>query len=228
MVQTKRNARTAKGIVPGLVFKKRENEQKIKPQLSMSTREKIVNAIAINQPELVALPVIDKNVLIRYKDIYVQFKTVLESIGGKVELIQDITELKEQLIVDKATGNFVVNAIAALGGLDNQVASFTASELEKVERVYIKGTVGVAENGAIWIYESQMINRLLPFICQHLIVVIDKKDIVPTMHHAYDSIDVAKEGFGAFIAGPSKTADIEQSLVIGAHGARSTTIYVIE
>ena len=48
------------------------------------------------------------------------------------------------------------------------------------------------------------------------------------MHQAYDSIDVAKEGFGAFIAGPSKTADIEQSLVIGAHGARSATIYVIE
>lgn len=194
----------------------------------MSTREKIVNAIAINQPELVALPVIDKNVLIRYKDIYVQFKTVLESIGGKVALVQDITELKEQLIVDKATGNFVVNGIAALGGLDDQVVSFTASELEKVERAYIRGTVGVAENGAVWIYESQMVNRLLPFICQHLIVVIDKKDIVPTMHQAYDSINVAKEGFGAFIAGPSKTADIEQSLVIGAHGARSATIYVIE
>lgn len=194
----------------------------------MSTREKIVNAIAINQPELVALPVIDKNVLIRYKDIYVQFKTVLESIGGKVALVQDITELKEQLIVDKATGNFVVNGIAALGGLDDQVVSFTASELEKVERAYIRGTVGVAENGAVWIYESQMVNRLLPFICQHLIVVIDKKDIVPTMHQAYDSINVAKEGFGAFIAGPSKTADIEQSLVIGAHGARSATIYVVE
>ena len=73
-----------------------------------------------------------------------------------------------------------------------------------------------------------MINRLLPFICQHLILVIDKSDIVPTMHHAYQKIDIAKEGFGIFIAGPSKTADIEQSLVIGAHGARTATIYVVE
>ncbi|TDE45057.1 lactate utilization protein B/C [Flavobacterium rhamnosiphilum] len=194
----------------------------------MSAREKILNTIAINQPELTALPLIDRNALIRYEDVYAQFKTVLESIGGKVELVQDITELKEQLIADKASGNFVVNTIAALGDVDDQVVSFTASELEKLEKAYIKGTVGVAENGAVWIYESQMVNRLLPFICQHLIVVIDKKDIVPTMHQAYDSIDVAKEGFGAFIAGPSKTADIEQSLVIGAHGARSATIYVIE
>ena len=194
----------------------------------MSAREKILNGIAINQPELVALPVMDMNVIISYPDVFEQFKMMLQSIGGKVELVSNISVLKERLIADKASGNFVINAIANLGELDSQVASFTASELEKVERAYIKGTIGVAENGAIWIYESQMINRLLPFICQHLILVIDKKNIVPTMHQAYDSIEVAKEGFGAFIAGPSKTADIEQSLVIGAHGARSATIYVLE
>lgn len=194
----------------------------------MSAREKILNGIAINQPELVALPVMDMNVIISYPDVFEQFKMMMQSIGGKVELVPNISVLKERLIADKASGNFVINAIANLGQLDSQVASFTASELEKVERAYIKGTIGVAENGAIWIYESQMINRLLPFICQHLILVIDKKNIVPTMHQAYDSIEVAKEGFGAFIAGPSKTADIEQSLVIGAHGARSATIYVLE
>ncbi len=194
----------------------------------MSAREKILNGIAINQPELVALPVMDMNVIISYPDVFEQFKMMMQSIGGKVELVSNISVLKERLIADKASGNFVINAIANLGELDSQVASFTASELEKVERAYIKGTIGVAENGAIWIYESQMINRLLPFICQHLILVIDKKNIVPTMHQAYDSIEVAKEGFGAFIAGPSKTADIEQSLVIGAHGARSATIYVLE
>ena len=194
----------------------------------MSARENILNAIAINQPELAALPEMDRNAVICYEDDYVQFKTVLESIGGKVELISDIAVLKDQLITDKANGNFVVNTIAALADVDEHVVSLPAFKLEKLEKAYIKGTVGVAENGAVWIYESQMINRLLPFICQHLVLVIDKKDIVPTMHHAYDTIDVDKEGFGVFIAGPSKTADIEQSLVIGAHGARSTTVYVIE
>lgn len=194
----------------------------------MSAREKILNAIAINQPELTALPLIDKDALIRYEDVYPQFKTVLESIGGKVKLIPNLTELNEQLIADKASGNFVVNTITSIGDVDDQVVSLTASELEKLEKAYIKATIGVAENGAVWIYESQMVNRLLPFICQHLIILIDKAAIVPTMHQAYESIDVGKEGFGAFVAGPSKTADIEQSLVIGAHGARSATIYVVE
>lgn len=194
----------------------------------MSSRENILNAIAMNQPERVTLPVIDIATVIHYEDVYAQFKTVLEGIGGKVELISNLDALKEQLILDKKSEKFVVNAIESLGDVDHQVASLSAFELEKVEKAYVKGTIGVAENGAVWISESQMINRLIPFICQHLVLIIEKKDIVSTMHHAYEKVDVAKEGFGSFIAGPSKTADIEQSLVIGAHGARSAAIYVVE
>jgi L-lactate dehydrogenase complex protein LldG len=191
----------------------------------MSSREKILSAIATNQPELVALPTIDINTVIRYEDNFIQFKTVLEGIGGKVELIQDISVVNNLFNAEKSIGKLIINTFDEV---DKQIVLLTSFELEKLDKVCIKGSLGVAENGSVWVYESQMFNRLLPFICQHLILVIDKKDIVPTMHHAYNKIDIAKEGFGIFIAGPSKTADIEQSLVIGAHGARTTTIYVVE
>jgi L-lactate dehydrogenase complex protein LldG len=191
----------------------------------MNSRDKILNAIAANQPELVALPTIDINTVISYENNYNQFKTVLESIGGKVELIQDISVVNNLLTAEKSNGKLIINT---LDETDKKIVSLTSFELEKLEKICIKATLGVAENGAVWVYESQMMNRLLPFICQHLILVIDKSDIVPTMHHAYQKIDIAKEGFGIFIAGPSKTADIEQSLVIGAHGARTATIYVVE
>jgi L-lactate dehydrogenase complex protein LldG len=191
----------------------------------MSSREKILNAIATNQPELVALPTIDINAVIRYEDNFKQFKTVLEGIGGKVELIQDISIVNNLFNAEKSSGKLMINT---LDDTDKQVVMLTSFELEELEKVCIKGSLAVAENGAVWVYESQMMNRLLPFICQHLIIVIDKADIVPTMHHAYQKIDIAKGGFGIFIAGPSKTADIEQSLVIGAHGARTATIYVLE
>ena len=191
----------------------------------MSSREKILNAIVANQPELVDLPAIDLETVISYEDNYVQFKTVLESIGGKVELIQDISALNDALTAEKLNGKLIINT---LDETDQQVVLLTSFELEKLDKVCIKGSLGVAENGAVWVYESQMMNRLLPFICQHLLLVIDKAAIFSTMHHAYNSIDIAKEGFGIFIAGPSKTADIEQSLVIGAHGARTATIYVVE
>ena len=73
-----------------------------------------------------------------------------------------------------------------------------------------------------------MIERALPFIAQNLALVIHKKDVVATMHAAYERIGDADYGFGTFIAGPSKTADIEQSLVLGAHGPRSMTVFLVD
>lgn len=191
----------------------------------MTSRDKILNAVFQNQPDLVALPAIDFSNVISYEDNFIQFKTVLEGIGGKVQLIQDIAIVNDILKAEKLKGKLVINT---LDETDKLIAKLTSFELEELEMVCINGTLGVAENGSVWVYESQMMNRLLPFICQHLILVINKKDIASTMHHAYQKIDIAKEGFGVFIAGPSKTADIEQSLVIGAHGARTATIYVLE
>jgi len=69
--------------------------------------------------------------------------------------------------------------------------------------------------------------RALPFITQHLAVIVNARNIVATMHDAYSSIGITNQGFGAFIAGPSKTADIEQSLVIGAHGPRSMSLFLV-
>jgi L-lactate dehydrogenase complex protein LldG len=104
---------------------------------------------------------------------------------------------------------------------DKTLDGLSLSEIEVLE---IDGEFGVAENGAIWLTEEAMPHRVAPFICQHL--VINVKKIVPHMHAAYEELGKVKSGFGLFLAGPSKTADIEQSLVIGAHGARSLTVVI--
>src|SRR5690606_16996516 len=100
-------------------------------------------------------------------------------------------------------------------------------DIAGVEKAYIRGTLGVAENGAVWVKEGDMQHRLLPFLCQHLVLVVDADTLVDNMHEAYNRIRIDEEGYGLFIAGPSKTADIEQSLVVGAHGPRSLVVYII-
>ena len=50
---------------------------------------------------------------------------------------------------------------------------------------------------------------------------------VSDMHAAYARLAERPIGYGMFIAGPSKTADIEQALVIGAHGPRSCTVLLV-
>jgi L-lactate dehydrogenase complex protein LldG len=104
------------------------------------------------------------------------------------------------------------------------VRTLDGLSLAEVEVLEMDGEFGVAENGAIWLTEEALPHRVAPFICQHLVIHVQK--IVPHMHAAYEELKKPSSSFGLFLAGPSKTADIEQSLVIGAHGARSLTVVI--
>lgn len=88
----------------------------------------------------------------------------------------------------------------------------------------VRGEFGVAENGAIWITDRAVPERSLWFLCEHLVVLLDPTELVPHMHAAYARLGSLDAAFGMFLSGPSKTADIEQALVIGAHGARSMLV----
>ncbi|MDZ7933976.1 MAG: LUD domain-containing protein [Emticicia sp.] len=186
----------------------------------MSSREKILASIAQNKPSLLTLP----NVPIFEGDESIErFKTVLESISGTV--VEIASKADCQAVIDKYYSdlqNVASNIVKASVEINLET---TKEILEQVDLAVIQGEIGVAENGTIWVPESNMLNRALPFITQHLVLVLDKKNIVANMQQAYQKLeDVGR--YGVFIAGPSKTADIEQSLVIGAHGARSMMVII--
>ncbi len=101
-------------------------------------------------------------------------------------------------------------------------------QLENVDFAVLPGEFGVAENGAIWVTDRVVAHRVLYFLPQHLSIVIPASQIVSNMHEAYARIEPQHHAFSGFISGPSKTADIEQSLVIGAHGARSLTVLAVD
>ena len=100
------------------------------------------------------------------------------------------------------------------------------AELNGTDLAVIDGKIGVAENGAVWI-EQDVKQRAIYFIAEKLVILLDKNKIVNNMHEAYKLIDTGEYGFGTFISGPSKTADIEQALVMGAHGARDVMVVLI-
>ncbi len=101
-------------------------------------------------------------------------------------------------------------------------------DLEDVDVAIVRGEFGVAENGAVWLTDRGVKHRVIYFIPQHIIVLLDADQIVHNMHQAYERVGFEQAGFGVFLSGPSKTADIEQSLVIGAHGARSLHVLLLE
>lgn len=102
------------------------------------------------------------------------------------------------------------------------------NHLNQIQVLILTAHLAVSENGAIWVDDEMLRTvRLLPFIVERLIFIVYKTAIVPTMHEAYKKLDRIKTGFGTFIAGPSKTGDIEQNLIIGAHGTLSHHVIVV-
>lgn len=88
----------------------------------------------------------------------------------------------------------------------------------------IRGRFAVAENGAVYVDAADLGTRTDVVDAEQLVVVVPIASIVATMHEAVRLIP-AHSRCGWFLSGPSKTADIEQSLVVGAQGAR--TLHVI-
>ncbi len=192
----------------------------------MKARENILQSIHSAQVDKQELPEMNFD-HDRITDKTTLFKAMAESVGAEVNIITAAT-LKNELANSVTPNKKVINRIAELGYVHPEIHRHCSYELEDTDLCLIRGQTAVAENGAIWVTEEHMGNRMLPFICKSLVLVITEKDIVWDMHQAYGVIDLANCGYGVFISGPSKTADIEQVLVIGAHGALKTTIYIVE
>ncbi len=91
---------------------------------------------------------------------------------------------------------------------------------EDVAVAILRGTLGVAENGAVAVVGRDAPHRALPFLAQHLILLLSDAVVVPDLHTAFAALpnDALRDHHLTWISGPSKTADIEQTLVYGAHG----------
>lgn len=194
----------------------------------MSSKELILENIRKNNlVKDVKLPSYE-NFGIKFENKFEMFSTMIESVGGKAFLIerQELDKtIKELYSEEKQIASNV--DFCSLGNFDaNSVDD--PHLLKDIDLAVVKGNFAVAENGAIWMKNESNRHRSLYFIAQNIVIVIDEKDIVNNMHEAYEKINFENSGFGVFISGPSKTADIEQSLVIGAHGPKSGYVIFIK
>jgi L-lactate dehydrogenase complex protein LldG len=194
----------------------------------MSSREKILKAIKQNQPVGAAksLPEIIRPE--SASDVLEKFCKALVTIGGTVLKINNWNDIIAYLAETFPPHVRMATTIPELQKITGFV-DFSSDPhlLEDIKIAILAGHFGVAENGSVWLTDSVMGDRALPFITEHLALVISVKNIVSTLHDAYDRIELSRYEYGTFIAGPSKTADIEQSLVLGAHGPKSIIVFLM-
>ncbi len=191
----------------------------------MTTRDTMLARIGKNKPDALPLPTVPTFVD-DTDDLYTHFGESLAFVGGTLlDLSVSSETLTDYLRRTFPTAERIASSVSLPGLITTSVSPETdKNELERIDVAVLRGEFGVAENAAVWVPEPNMLHRALPFIAQYLVLVVNRTAIVPNMHVAYQHVDRNSLSYGVFIAGPSKTADIEQSLVIGAHGARGLTV----
>ena len=195
----------------------------------MGSREEILAALRAAAPHATPLPELAQK-FVQFPDLRERFSQSVVEVGGRCLRIEAMASLEAELlkIPEYASGKKIASLVPGVqrGSFDLAAVS-DPHALEDVDFCVLQGELGVAENGAVWVTNHGGKNRAVAFLAQHLAIVVLAATLVPNLHEAYERLSLPSPGFGLFLAGPSKTADIEQALVIGAHGARSCTVILV-
>ncbi len=196
-----------------------------------SSRDMILNRIRSALPQSSPLP--DLAAVTNWQtfaDPIEQFSTILKLVGGEAVQVKNLAGADAHLRAQDHWSSGKIR-ISVVPGVGDSTIDMTAiddpHELDNVDFAVLQGHFAVAENAAIWVTDDSVKHRVLYFIPQHIAIVVPASEVVNNLHEAYDRMTVGQNAFAGFISGPSKTADIEQSLVIGAHGARSLIVYLV-
>jgi L-lactate dehydrogenase complex protein LldG len=193
----------------------------------VSARDEILSALRAAVPAPTELPDVSRLRAIQYPDLRERFAQSVVEVGGRCLHVEGPLEEALRSVPEYAAARKVVSLVPGVAKANVDLASVVdPHELQDVDFCVLPAELGVAENGACWIVQHGGPNRASAFLTQHLAVVVRADALVHNLHEAYARISIPSPGFGMWLSGPSKTADIEQALVIGAHGARSCTVLV--
>ena len=195
--------------------------------MSSSSRDAILNAVRQNLPkqrvEQPPIPAFQPSV----GPLRPAFERHLREAGGGVHYIASPAEAEAKLAVLHPGAKVVCSAVPEIAGTRRVETVRDPHELGDVDVGVVRAQFGVAESGAVWLTEEDLIVDALAFLSQHLIVLLDPEQIVADMCEAYRRVKLTETAYGCFMMGPSATADVEATLVHGAQGVRSLNVFFL-
>jgi L-lactate dehydrogenase complex protein LldG len=155
------------------------------------------------------------------------FRRQLEAMGGRSFEVADAAALQTKVAELFPAARVVCSAVPEVPGTRRGEEVSDPHALNDVDVGVVRSPLGVAEAGAVWLTQAELVVNALGVLSQHLVVLLDPAAVVATMHDAYGRLDLTASPYGVFLAGPSATGDIEGVIIHGAQGARSLTVLLL-
>jgi L-lactate dehydrogenase complex protein LldG len=203
----------------------------------MKTRDDILSRLKRTPLEM---PSIEKRNR-EYPDLAAQFTKRLEDSNGEVYRVDDLNLgfLKLRNLFEEFQVKFVAtHRVPPLDAIDlpeefPKQTWYISGEVEDYRSLCARADVGLttadfalAETGSLVISAGSSRSRLTSLLPPIHIVLLPESRILPSL---FDWIALRPENLPSnliLISGPSKTADIEQTLVVGVHGPKQLIVIV--
>lgn len=198
-----------------------------------NTRDNLLRTLRRQMVPQAELPEVVDGPWIKFDQPLDKLAEVLQFVGGSCTRVENVEQIAAALkqYPQFAAAKRIYSAVDGLPGNVDLNAVDDPHDLENLDFVIYPGQFAVAENAAVWVTDEKLKHRVVFFITQYLVLVVSARDVLHNMHEAYariyDGQAPRDPTFGLFLSGPSKTADIEQSLVIGAHGCRQMQLFIL-
>lgn len=155
-----------------------------------------------------------------------RFGNHLAAMGGKLATLDNAHALTTWL-AERFPGLTLVTATPEAASACPLDVLRSPASLHDVDVGIVRARFGVAETGSVWLSEQEYGVNALGYLVQHLVVLLDPRDIVDGLQDVYRLPDFAAARYAVLVTGPSATADIEGVLIQGAQGVRSLTVVML-
>jgi L-lactate dehydrogenase complex protein LldG len=216
-----------------------------------SARERILSAIHEAVPaneRQAAAPVSGDDGLLAtapssVAEMSASFFSEVQSLGGTVTIVDGEAACADAIrdyVRQRGVSPIVVQSSplaktigSLLAGLDVVEANEVASgEVERASLSLLEAVALLADTGSAVVVATNRQDRLLPYLPRACLVVSETRRLQPSLSSSVLALieEASRTGAGGeavIVTGPSRTADIEKVLVLGAHGPADLAIFLI-
>lgn len=164
-----------------------------------------------------------------------KFAQELSALKGRVFHCNNHDELFEQLqklIQEEGLSPIYISDVItkAYPGLI-KIPGFSHQYNEKTKAAVFACEIAIARTGSVLVLANSSEGRQGYIIAEHQIIIVRQKQIVYDVSDAVNHLKQSHSGklpsMVSVISGPSRTADIEKTLILGAHGPKKVSVFLI-